>query len=157
MNKSNKILTLVLVSLIVLMSLSFTEPGTDSDPLITLTYFESRYDVLKAYVDENFVNKADEVQVEAPAYKFIVVGPVSAGTKIILGDSAEFILRAGRATAIGNGINGLSDLTTGIDVGTGEEVQLNHHLLSPRDDGRGVTAITDGVYVMVKGVYSITE
>jgi hypothetical protein len=73
----------------------------------------------------------------------------------VLGKSGtEIILRSGEATAIDNGANGVSDITAGKDLMTGQSVGQNHLLLVPKDDGRGIQATTD-LFVMVRGAYSI--
>jgi hypothetical protein len=79
---------------------------------------------------------------------------IRAGQKVIGGEGAEIILRSGEATAIGNADNGVSDLTGGRDLMNGVTVQTNHLLLIPRNDGRGLTALTDG-WIMVRGPYTL--
>jgi hypothetical protein len=63
-------------------------------------------------------------------------------------------LRSGEATAIDNGYNGVANLTAGMDMMTGNNIELNHLLLVPRADGRGILATTEA-WVMVRGSYSI--
>ncbi len=73
----------------------------------------------------------------------------------MLGKSGtEIILRSGEATAIDNGANGVSDITEGKDLMTGHSIGQNHLLLIPKDDGRGLQAITD-LFVMIRGPYSV--
>ena len=48
----------------------------------------------------------------------------------------------------------IADLTGGADLMTGASVELNHLLLVPRNDGRGITAVTD-IWVMVRGEYNV--
>ena len=79
---------------------------------------------------------------------------LAAGKKLIGAEGAEVIVRSGEAFAIDNGANGVSDLTSGKDLMTGDSAELNHLLLIPRDDGRGITAATD-IWVMVRGGYKI--
>ena len=55
---------------------------------------------------------------------------------------------------VDNGANGVSDLTSGIDLMTGMQVETNHLLLVPRDDGRGILVSTEA-WVMVRGDYII--
>ena len=84
-----------------------------------------------------------------------VVEFVMAGQSLIVEESGEVILRSGSATAIGNaGGNGISDVTTGVDILQGEVVPWNHLIIIPRTDGRGLY-ITQDAYIMVKGHYSI--
>ena len=104
------------------------EPGSGSDPLVSKSYVDAK----TAYIP---------VQ-------------LTAGQKMIGGAGTEIILRSGIATAIGNSENGIADLTGGADLMTGASVELNHLLLVPRNDGRGITAVTD-IWVMVRGEYSV--
>jgi len=41
-----------------------------------------------------------------------------------------------------------------MDLMTGSQVVTNHLLLVPRNDGRGITAVTD-IWVMVRGTYTV--
>jgi hypothetical protein len=119
---------LVLVVGISVAMASTDEPGSETDPIVT-----------KGYVDSK------------TAYSPISLTP---GQKLIGSVGTEVILRSGEATAIGNAENGVSDITAGADLMTGQPVGLNHLLLIPREDGRGITATTD-IWVMVRGTYSI--
>ncbi len=103
-------------------------PGSEGDPLVT-----------KSYVDE------------AVSYTPV---QLNAGQILIGGEGTEIILRSGIATAIDNGANGVSDITAGADLMTGADIGLNHLLLIPRDDGRGITAVTE-IWVMVRGNYTV--
>lgn len=103
-------------------------PGSEGDPLVT-----------QAYVDKKTTFQPINL---------------SAGQKFMGGAGTELILRAGEATAIDNGANGISDVTSGKDLMTGQTVSLNHLILVPREDGRGIFATT-AITVMVRGNYTI--
>jgi len=103
-------------------------PGTEDDPVVS-----------KSYLDARITFTAVEL---------------TGGQKLIGNGGTEMILRSGEASAIDNGANGISDLTAGIDLMTGEQVGLNHLIMVPRTDGRGITALTDA-WVMVRGEYEI--
>jgi len=103
-------------------------PGTEGDPIVS-----------KSYVDAK--TSFSPIQ-------------LTQGQKLIGAEGAEIILRSGEASAIDNGLNGISDLTFGTDLMTGNQVVLNHLLLVPRSDGRGISAITD-IWIMVRGSYTI--
>lgn len=113
--------------------------GTAADPVVT-----------KSYVDELFASLSET---EGSASVFEVV-EVPAGLKLIGGAGTEIILRGGKATAIDNGKDGISDLTAGKDLKLGDAVSFNHLLLIPKADGRGVECTVKS-WVMVKGNYSI--
>lgn len=108
------------------------EPGTDGDPLITRSYVES---------------------VIYPSTRFQVVS-VPAGKSVILSAGTEAILRMGNCTVIGTQKGGISDVTMGYDLADGIQVQGNHHLICPLDDGRGLRTSTECL-VMIKGNYTI--
>lgn len=114
------------------------EPGGEDDPVVT-----------KSYVD-NALGKAS-ANVFDPIF-------IEAGKTLIGHAGCEFILRAGEATALSftsEGIeNGLQDITDGVDILGGLNVPLNHMIVIPRKDTRGLKTTTD-VYVMVKGGYDI--
>ncbi|MDR1573677.1 MAG: hypothetical protein LBS24_05160 [Clostridiales Family XIII bacterium] len=108
-------------------------PGSEGDPVVT-----------KSYVDKQ-LSEAGGVFVPAE---------VAAGGRLICGAGAELIVRSGEATIVSNENNGVPDLTEGLDLMTGAPAPPNHLLLVPRDDGRGVAAVTD-LWVMVRGAYTI--
>lgn len=136
----NKTLALI-VALAAVLSLSafavFADPGTSDDPLVS-----------KSYVD------AQIASVKAQSSGTYSIVHIDAGQSVIGEEGTEIIVRAGVVTAIDNGENGVSDITSGKDLMSGTEVGLNHLLLIPRDDGRGVKAWTES-YLMVRGGYSL--
>jgi len=114
-------------------------PGSEGDPVVTKSYVDSQIAQLKG---------------SGAASETYVVVDVKAGQKVLGKSGTEIILRSGEATAIDNGANGVSDITAGKDMMTGQSIGQNHLLLVPKDDGRGILAITD-IFVMVRGAYSI--
>ncbi len=103
-------------------------PGSTEDPVVT-----------KSYVDAKTVYQVVHMQ---------------AGQKMVGKAGTELIVRSGEVTAIDNGVDGLSDITGGTDLKTGTTCKINHLLLVPRDDGRGVKAGTEA-YVMVRGGFTL--
>ncbi len=114
-------------------------PGSEGDPVVT-----------KSYVDSQIA----QITGSGTASGTYEVVEVKAGQKLYGKGGTEIILRSGEATAIDNGANGVSDITEGKDLMTGQSVGQNHLLLVPKDDGRGIQAITD-IFVMVRGSCSI--
>ncbi len=114
-------------------------PGSENDPVVTKSYVDSQ--IAKYSGNGGTSNEYTVVEVEA-------------GQLVLGGEGTEIILRSGEASAIDNGANGVSDLTAGQDLITGQNVSLNHLLLVPRDDGRGIYALTD-IFVMIRGPYSL--
>jgi len=80
---------------------------------------------------------------------------VSAGNSIIFEEGSEFILRTGVARVFA-GPNGIVDLTAGVDVGNGQNVQHNHFMLVPASDGRGVTFSTSA-WIIIRGNYHLIQ
>lgn len=174
----NKKIFISIVAIILVVSFSiisgagFMDPGSEDDPLITLSYVEKRIEQIKYYIDQNFeaINndsaelkaKVEQLSLgsnntntsgEGTAAKFNVVF-LQAGSTVILGESAEVIWRSGKATAVASQNGGITDVTGGVDLPMGQEIPLNHLLIIPRSDGRGA-AVTVDSYVMIKGVYTI--
>ena len=126
-----------------------TTPGSASDPVVT-----------KAYVDRVISELRTELKGSgsaanggASSAEWEVVF-AEAGKTIIGGQGTEMILRSGKAVAVHDSINGLSDLTAAEEVMNGTDIGLNHLLLIPRADGRGIRC-TEDAYVMVLGSYEI--
>ena len=115
------------------------DAGTATDPVVT-----------KSYVDQLFAS-ISESDISSAVFEVV---EVEAGAKIIGAAGTEMILRGGKATAIDNGKDGISDLTAGKDLKTGTSISLNHLLLIPKDDGRGMNCTVQS-WVMVKGEYTI--
>jgi hypothetical protein len=103
-------------------------PGSQEDPLVT-----------RAYVDTKF--------------KLTVV-ELASGDTLVGSSGTEIILRAGKATVVDSESGGLCDSTQGVDLRKGAEVPKNHLLLVPRDDGRGIKAVSKAV-VMVRGNFTV--
>lgn len=103
-------------------------PGSTYDPLVSRSYVHALV-----------------------SFSLIELNP---GQRLLGGEGTEIVLRSGEATAIDNGFNGVSNLTAGADLMTGHTVELNHLLLVPRADGRGILASTEA-WVMIRGSYTI--
>ncbi|BEP28267.1 hypothetical protein [Helicovermis profundi] len=130
------------------------EPGTDGDPIITESYLELRLSELNKtllYKIEEIKKSISSTSTNVNSYEVV---NVKKGDIIYFGGNAEVILRAGEATAIAGKNGGIADLTTGIDLASGDKVVLNHLLLIARDDGRGMNLISDA-WIMVKGNYTL--
>lgn len=80
-------------------------------------------------------------------------------------DTVLVVLRTGSAVAVSpfdkpGTMQGLNDLSDGMELYNGEDLPLFHNVLIPRggDDGRGVTVTSvDGAYMMIGGDYTIVE
>lgn len=136
--------------------------GTNQDPLVTLSYVEKRIQEALVGVNAQIADLQKQTGSQgatsggtAQSAVFQVV-QVEKGSFIYFGGSTEFIVRSGKAAAIATPNGGLSDLTDGKDIGMGQLVPANHHMLVPRDDGRGL-GILDITFILIKGPYTITQ
>ena len=146
MRKSRKRLLLILIAVLSfgIVAFSDVDPGTNSDPLITLSYLEMRLENLNQ-------NNEGEKSISNPVYEVLEVDPEDI---ILLGSSSEIILRAGKAKAFVSDKGGLADVTSGDDIGMDELIPKNHLLICPLDDGRGLIFESEA-WVMVKGEYTL--
>ncbi len=159
-----------IVAVVVILLFSFgvsaqsVVPGDASDPLITLGYLNAKIDEVKQYVDEQ-INSSIQPGNETPAIiassgavvieeSIFEVLQLEEGQQLIGKESTSIILRTGEAKVVTLGVDGIADITDGIDVKNNEAIIANHLLLVPRDDGRGIEATTT-VWIMVKGKYEI--
>ena len=179
------IMSLITVHIVQVVQASTAEPGTDQDPLVSQSYVDQKISELTDKIvelekgnndtdTEEFTTKIkelsdnlDKLTAENEDYKTKLTDiekygkfvPLELKEKqtLTLGDSAEIILRSGKAKAIAGEGGGLSDITagTGTDIKTDQDVPLNHLLLISRDDGRGIKATSKKVWVLVKGPYTI--
>lgn len=136
--------------------------GSDQDPLVTLSYVEKRIQETLTNVTAQIADLKKQVAASSGTSGGTSAGAVfqvvqaEKGSFIYFGGSTEFIVRSGKVSVIATVDGGLSDLTDGKDIGMGQSVPANHHMLVPRDDGRGLV-IVDTTYVLIKGPYSITQ
>lgn len=104
------------------------EPGGSSDPLVT-----------QSYVDQ---------------YMQWQVIELTTGQTLLCSAGAEFIPRRGQLIVVDPLGNGIPDITGGADIYEGSAAPLNHLLIVPRDDGRGVLAVAPAV-VMCRGSVTV--
>ena len=104
---------------------------------------------------ESYVSaKVEALLSQLPAGDVMKVVELSAGQKLVAGAGTEIIVRAGNAVVIDSDLGGLCDVTAGKDLREGENAPANHLLIVPRDDGRGVQAVSAAI-VMVRGTYTV--
>ncbi len=160
---------IVSVSLFILSSADGAEPGSEGDPIVTLSFVDKKIEQIKYYIDSNLDfnrNDIDDMMLELEKMDGIVndlkekvenaltfkVVELKKGQILLSGEGAELIIRSGKTSAIYGKNGGLSDITAAKDLKNGEAIVLNHMLISSRDDGRGVKA--DGeVFLIIKGSY----
>lgn len=127
-----------------------TNISNDSDLNDRLIELENRLKVFEQ--DYNYTSSAMSGQIEKTKFNVI---QLYKGQKMLTGEGTEFILRAGIANAISGPGGDLSNLTTGLNVENNSKLNINHLIISSRDDGRGLVVISDTVWVLVKGIYKV--
>ncbi|SHJ61823.1 hypothetical protein [Paramaledivibacter caminithermalis] len=165
--------TILVGSFSIINGVGLMGPGSEDDPIVTLSYVEKRIEQIKYYINQNIetinnssvgmnsqlqelkakVEQLNNTSTAESQDKYRVVF-VKAGSTIMFGESSEVIWRSGKAAVIASQNGGLSDVTTGVDLTEGVEIPLNHLLIIPRNDGRGASVTVDS-YVMIKGAYTI--
>lgn len=126
-------------------------PGGVDDPIVTKGYVDSAV----AKIVQQELEKMGPIGGGSAAKLEVVTVPL--GTKIVVEDGGELIVRSGKAIAYSTDANGLSDMTDGVDIAPGKSVGNNHLILFPRG-GRGVEADpkqTKGLIVLVRGAYQL--
>lgn len=129
----------------------FSEPGSDSDPLVSMSYVNNKVEQLKEYIDAKTGSSKGENTTDE-----LSVVELEVGEYLIGGAGTEIILRGGKSLPYGVEIDrGLVDVTDGKDLdNSGELLPYNHLIVIPRDDGRGAYAISNSIF-MVRGKYEI--
>ncbi len=127
----------------------------DSNTLSRINNLEVQTGALQNDVDDSnkrvdFMDTTMRNLSDGTVWQVVKVDP---GIRVLASDTGEVILRSGTARVIGNEYNeGISDLTSGVEIKNGELITKDHHLLIPRGDGRGI--ITETVcYIIYKGLY----
>ena len=124
------VIALVLVSAVgyAAFAVNDEQPGGSGDPLVTQSYVDqfTQWRVLELGTDQ--------------------IMRCHAGT--------EFITRRGQAIIVDSLGNGIPDVTGGEDIFANSLAPLNHMLIVPRDDGRGIKALSP-VVVMYRGYATV--
>lgn len=120
---------------------SGVQPGSANDPVVT-----------KSYVDEQIKNLGGGG--EGGSSSAIAVVTLNKGQVLVANNGSEFILRVGQATAMSKDGNGIPDVTLGKDIANGTAISKNSLLIFPAA-GRGITAVSEEIVVMVRGGYTV--
>lgn len=117
------------------------QPGSANDPVVT-----------KSYVDEQIKNLGDGGG--GGQSSSIAVVTLNKGQVLVANNGSEFILRVGQANAMSKDGNGIPDVTLGKDIANGTAISKNSLLIFPAA-GRGITAVSEKIVVMVRGGYTV--
>ncbi len=178
------IAVILVLSAAIISAADGVTPGSDQDPIVTQSYVEQKSEQIKYYIDSmidkvNGDNAAQNQEIaklkaelelksqeiaklredmqNAPAggaTRFEVV-EMQKNQILIAGEGAEIIPRSGKFSAIYGANGGLSDITSAKDLKNAEAVVMNHMLIASRGDGRGVKAIADKSFLIIKGTYTL--
>ncbi|MBE6571180.1 MAG: hypothetical protein E7656_02895 [Ruminococcaceae bacterium] len=160
-----------------------TDYVPENDPLVTLSYMKDVFgpslkqeikDEIRAEAAaeaEKEIEKETETTPEqgeaetapdtddtAPVNVGYAVVELCAGQKLSSKNgTVELIVRPGSSAVAFSEIpeNGLSDISEMREVLNGEEVGINHAIIIPRNDGRGIVITSDKAYVLVRGDYIV--
>lgn len=179
MKKKKIILTAVALAIVSALAITVAAAYDSSeDPLISLSYLR---DIFKKEILEEVDDKLEEFKSnveysgntenngssgagESPAVpadtasQSYEVVELSEGDALYAVTACEIILRSGKASCVAPDANqGIADLTDASEIYNGYALTKNHLCLIPRGDGRGVTAASETVYIMVRGDYTIVE
>ena len=155
---------LLLVSAMLMTGALATEPGTDQDPLVTLSDLKEVFmrDILKEVdgkIDQRNAQIVQELSGqmsggEAGATETFSVVTLTKG-QVLTGDiGCEVMLRIGTASCVTPSNPGLIDETTAETLSNGKALVVNH-LYMMTIEGRGVKATADVTKLMVRGTYTI--
>ena len=138
----------VLASVVLVMGTVFAaDAGSEADPLVSKSYVDDKINQVM-----NMIGTDSSGAVSAGG-SYVPVS-VGVGKTMIGGEGTEMILRAGKGDIVISGKEGIVDATTGQALYNGHKAALNHIMIVPRDDGRGVK-VTEAAWFLVKGGYSI--
>ena len=131
-------------------AISAADPGTSGDPLVTKSYVDEAISNLLNVLSGGTSGSLSTSQGEA----FVPV-KVVLGEKVIGGEGAEIILRSGNAVSYTSGEDGIIDVTSGQEFYNNSNLEKNHLLIVPRDDGRGALITSEEAWFIIKGDYTI--
>lgn len=126
--------------------------ANDDDPLVSLSYLNQRLEAIEKKMSQSPTPGGAPADGSAT----LTVVNLSAGDRLIVAQGTEMIPRSGRVDTIAQDLGGLSDVTGGSDLKQGQRAPMNHLLIAPRSDGRGLSAATDAI-VLVRGSYHVVQ
>lgn len=124
------------------------EPGTQGDPLVTLSYLESRL----AQLDENEATVTSLSGGSSVSSGFIRLR-LEKGQSIILADGGEVVVYSGNGTVLGT--TGMLSLSTSELFEKGMSVVLYNHYLAL--GGTSGVRATGSMIVYVRGEYTLKQ
>ena len=156
-----RLTALILVSALAAAGVSAAvEPGSASDPLVTLSYLNETFlGQVMAGVDQKIAARNSRLLQQSgggtgSAAEFAVV-TLSKGQTLTGDIGCEVMLRIGSASCVSPSNPGLIDETAGTTLNNGGALSANH-LYMMTIEGRGVKATAATTKLLVRGTYTIS-
>lgn len=178
------IAAILVLSAVVISAADGITPGSEQDPIVTQSYVEQKSEQIKYYIDTLIAKAKDdaaiqnqeitklktELELKSQEIAKLTEDVKNAATGgsgrfevvemkkdqiLIAGEGAEIIPRSGKFSAIYGANGGLSDITSAKDMKNAEVIVMNHMLIASRGDGRGVKAMADQSFLIIKGTYTL--
>ena len=155
-----RLAALMLISCLAMTGVSLAvEPGSASDPLVTLSYLNETFlGQIMTQVDQKIAARNAQLGISAgsgasAASNFTVVTLTSG--QVLTGDiGCEVMLRVGTAVCVSPSSPGLIDETAATALNNGSALVQNH-LYMMTIEGRGVKAGAATTKLLVRGTYTI--
>lgn len=168
-----KKITAAIVATVILCALGIAAMAYDSsaDPVVSFSYLTNDFkrEILRE-IDSRIENAMSKISTTTPpagdtpntdtvaAPTGYVVIELTAGDAVYASDACDIMLRAGQAVCIAPDANqGIADYTDAVEIYNGQALTKNHMCLIPRGDGRGVLAVSESVFIMIRGDYSVVK
>ena len=156
-----RLAALMLISCLAMTGVSLAvEPGSASDPLVTLSYLNETFlGQIMTQVDQKIAARNSQLLQQsggtgsASSGEFTVV-TLSKGQTLTGGIGCEVLLRIGSASCVSPSNPGLIDETTAAALNNGGALAVNH-LYMMTIEGRGVKAGAATTKLLVRGTYTI--
>ncbi|MCF6093389.1 YlqD family protein [Microaerobacter geothermalis] len=138
-------------------------PGSVDDPIVSKSYVDEQIALMKAQLKQELTTELNE-QFKDSLSKgagdlALSVVELKPGQTLIGFEGTEIIVRTGKVIAKqGDNGDGLPNLTAGSNIEGGQFVPLNHLILLPRNDNRGIIVVPDAKqnsWVMIRGKYEV--
>ena len=155
-----RLAALMLISCLAMTGVSLAvEPGSASDPLVTLSYLNETFlGQIMTQVDQKIAARNAQLGISAgsgagAASNFTVVTLTSG--QVLTGDiGCEVMLRVGTAVCVSPSSPGLIDETAATALNNGSALVQNH-LYMMTIEGRGVRATAGTTKLLVRGSYTV--
>ena len=150
------------------MALAAGTQGSQSDPLVTLSYLtekltpsilaqvdqkitqrEEQLETQLSGVAEGYIQQMEDALSQSGSGAVFTVVTLTQGQQLVGGAGCELLLRGGTGVCVSDTSPGLIDMTQGSTLANGSALSLNHLYLATVE-GRGVLA-QDTVTLLVRG------